>query len=82
VNGVLRDGTAGDAKNGILHDDALVLLQECFREVDLMPASAFIVLEEALVLDECFVAVFFRFRASGDEQMAKDSVVVLRSAQS
>jgi hypothetical protein len=29
-----------------------------------------------LVLDECFVAVFFRFRAGGDEQMAKDSVVV------
>ena len=82
VNGVFRDGTAGDAKNGILHDNSLVLVQKCFWEVDLMPVSAFVLLEETLVLDECFVSVFFCFRAGGDEQMAKDSVVVLRSAQS
>jgi hypothetical protein len=57
VNGVFRDGTAGDA-NWILHDNSLVLLQNASGR-SISPASAFVVVKHALVLDECFVAVFF-----------------------
>jgi hypothetical protein len=37
----------------------LLVPSKCFRKVDLMPASAFVLVKHALVLDECFVAVFF-----------------------
>jgi hypothetical protein len=67
-------------KDGIVHDEAFVLLQKCFRgkdnrEIDLMSASLVVVaVDYALVLDECFVAVFFCLRAGGYVQI--DAVVL------
>jgi hypothetical protein len=74
---VLRDGTAGMRRTGFCMIIRWCSFKKCFRKVDLMPASAFVLVKHAL-LDECFVAVFF---ASEPVATNKWQKIVLSSSE-
>jgi hypothetical protein len=67
-----------DAKDGILHDYSLLSFK-ILRKVDFVSSVCF-ARRTALVLDECFVAVFLI--RTGSDELAKDSIVMLRSTKS